>query len=162
MSNAIKIRARAKDKCVRCDRHFTEGTDCFWEEDVGPWHLTCDDGSTAQGEERVNAMRITTRGKGLCARCDKEIPVNTDCMWEDGVGLWHLTCQTLNTVEQVEARVKAVIATAETDCDAAHSMEDDLLRDVLRAIADGTTDNPAGVAKAALGSIEQDFPRHTA
>ena len=46
-----------------------------------------------------------------------------------------------------------------TDDERAHSMEDKLHQDVLRSIADGSCDNPAHCAAAALASLKLDFAR---
>lgn len=61
-------------------------------------------------------------------------------------------------IEEVKRRV-AEIASCSGDPEAAHSMEDDLHRDVLRVIADGTCKEPAAFAKCALQSLALDFPR---
>ena len=45
------------------------------------------------------------------------------------------------------------------DDEAAHSEEDDLRRDVLRAIADGECDDPAAAARLVLTTSEIRFAR---
>ena len=59
------------------------------------------------------------------------------------------------TVPEVLARVDAIKERAYDD-ESAHGMEDDLRRDVLLAIAARKTDDPQGIAAAALltGAIE--------
>lgn len=62
------------------------------------------------------------------------------------------------TVEEVRARIediKAVVADAER----AHSLEDSLYEDILRAIATDRCDDPKGCAAAALSTQDIDFPR---
>ena len=61
-------------------------------------------------------------------------------------------------IEEVKRRV-AEIASCSGDPEAAHSMEDDLHRDVLRVIADRSCKDPAAFAKAALATLALDFPR---
>lgn len=60
--------------------------------------------------------------------------------------------------EEVLRRVD-VIRESSGDDEGAHGMEDSLWSDVLRAISDGTADDPAGCAKAALLTQEIDFSR---
>lgn len=61
------------------------------------------------------------------------------------------------TVEEVADRVRR-IAEMTGDNEAAHVEEDQLLEDVLSAIADGA-DNPAELAKAALAAREVNYDR---
>jgi hypothetical protein len=61
-------------------------------------------------------------------------------------------------IAEIEARVMAILEAASDD-EAAHGMEDALHQDVLRAIADGKCDDPAGCAKAALGTRRIEFAR---
>lgn len=60
----------------------------------------------------------------------------------------------------VKKRV-AEIAAVTSDFEAAHGREDDLYRDVLRAIAEGAPD-AAKLAAEALKTQELDFDRYTA
>lgn len=61
------------------------------------------------------------------------------------------------TVQDVLQRVKDIAAKADDD-EVAHSDEDDLHQDVLRAISDGAED-AAGLAKAALKTKQISFAR---
>lgn len=61
------------------------------------------------------------------------------------------------TVDEVHAAV-AAIDQASGDPETAHGLEDDLRRDVLRAIANGAPDG-AALAAAALQTEEFDFDR---
>lgn len=60
-------------------------------------------------------------------------------------------------IEEVEARVEA-ISKMRADYEVAHSAENDLHQSVLSAIANGA-ENPAGLAAAALKTLEIDFYR---
>lgn len=60
--------------------------------------------------------------------------------------------------EQVEARVRAIADTAE-DPEVAHTLEDELYLDLLRAIATGECRNPRDAALAAIQAAHLDFPR---
>ena len=64
----------------------------------------------------------------------------------------------LNTVEHVRRRLED-IAASRGDAERAHSMEDDMHQAVLRSIAEGVSEDPAGCAKAALESLNISFPR---
>lgn len=59
-------------------------------------------------------------------------------------------------------RCLANIEREKDDPERAHDMQDDLFRDVLRAIADGETDNAAALALAALKVDKIEFARYTA
>lgn len=61
------------------------------------------------------------------------------------------------TIADVVARVDE-IENASGDPESAHSLEDDLWRDVLQAIADGAP-NAAGLAREALKTQDISFPR---
>lgn len=61
------------------------------------------------------------------------------------------------TPDDVRFRVAEIAAMAD-DPEAAHGFEDSLWSEVLRAIAKGA-DDPAGLARAALETLELDFPR---
>lgn len=67
------------------------------------------------------------------------------------------------TVDEVRARVEDIRDAAMNlrDDEAAHLREDDLWRDVLRAVADGAAD-PAGLARAALATLDLEFGRYCA
>ena len=62
------------------------------------------------------------------------------------------------TVEEVQAEVERIRAMA-LDDEAAHSAEDDLWENALRAIASGETADAAGIAAAALKTKTIDFAR---
>jgi hypothetical protein len=62
------------------------------------------------------------------------------------------------TVEEVEREVTRIRGMAGDD-EAAHSAEDDLWENVLRAVASGETDDSAGIAAAALKTKTIDFAR---
>ena len=62
------------------------------------------------------------------------------------------------TVKDVEARVER-IASLSHDPEAAHIAEDQLYRDVLKSIAEGICNDPAGCARAALKTGDLGFPR---
>lgn len=62
------------------------------------------------------------------------------------------------TIFEVRERLEE-IKTLANDSEAAHSREDGLYFDVLRAIADGETDDPAGLAAEALKTLGIDFDR---
>lgn len=63
-------------------------------------------------------------------------------------------------VLEVEARVEEIRGKAEEGAeDAAHAMENQLLEDVLRAIASGVVASPRNLARAALASKEIYFRR---
>lgn len=65
------------------------------------------------------------------------------------------------TLAEVELRVEEIAHTGlvERDDEKAHGMEDDLHQDVLRAIGNGTAEDPAGMARAALRTTEFAFAR---
>ncbi len=65
------------------------------------------------------------------------------------------------TKNEVIARVTAIRA-MKSDDEAAHAAEDALYRDVLKAIAEGDAEEPAGVARIALSSQRIKFKRHCA
>ena len=65
---------------------------------------------------------------------------------------------TMLTVEEIEKRV-ALIRAMSWDRELAHVGEDNLRRDVLAAIADGTAEDPARCAAAALKTREINFVR---
>ena len=62
------------------------------------------------------------------------------------------------TVEKVRERVAKIIACRE-DAEAAHSLEDDLYVDVLRAIVAGDCESPQEIAFEALKTQAFDFQR---
>ncbi len=62
------------------------------------------------------------------------------------------------TPEIIRARIAEIAKIAPFDDEAAHSMEDDLFQDVLRAIAGGNA-NPAELANLALTSCNIHFNR---
>ena len=62
------------------------------------------------------------------------------------------------TVEDVEREVERIRAMAGDD-EVAHSTEDDLWENVLRLIAAKETDDPAGLAAAALQTKTIEFAR---
>jgi hypothetical protein len=64
------------------------------------------------------------------------------------------------TAADVKARIAAIREAAD-DGEVAHSLEDDLWRDVLRAIAAGAGD-PRALAAAALKTTRLGFARHCA
>lgn len=61
-------------------------------------------------------------------------------------------------VQDVEREVKAIRRMADDD-ESAHAAEDSLWGDVLCAIASGATEDPDGIAAAALKTQEIDFCR---
>lgn len=65
------------------------------------------------------------------------------------------------TVKEVKKRVSAIKIKGilERDDEAAHSMEDDLHQDVLKAISEGQADFPSLIAKEALKTLKFDFSR---
>lgn len=65
------------------------------------------------------------------------------------------------TPETVKARVDA-IAAGKQDYEMAHIQEDEMFREVLKAIADGTCADPRECARVALTSCDIRFPRHCA
>ncbi len=65
------------------------------------------------------------------------------------------------TKSEVIARVTAIRG-LKSDDEAAHAAEDNLYRDVLTAIAGGDAEEPAGVARIALGTQRIKFKRHCA
>lgn len=65
------------------------------------------------------------------------------------------------TPEEVRRRVEELAADY-GDAETAHMEEDEIRRDVLEAIRDGRTTDPAGVAREALRTKEIDFPRYYA
>ena len=62
------------------------------------------------------------------------------------------------TVDEINRRV-GLIDNCSADDEAAHSEEDELYRDVLKAIADGTAEQPAKCAAAALETRDITFAR---
>ncbi len=67
------------------------------------------------------------------------------------------------TIEDIETDVAAIQAAAdEGDDEKAHSLENSLFENVLRAIADGSVEDPEDVAQAALASCDIDFARRCA
>lgn len=54
------------------------------------------------------------------------------------------------------------IADVVGDYEAAHSREDDLYYDLLKAIAAGECDDPEACARVAISSKHLDFPRYCA
>ena len=66
----------------------------------------------------------------------------------------------INDITDVTRRLDR-ISEAKGDYEVAHGMEDNLYKDVLRAIANGTPD-PRGLATMALVAEGIDFPRYTA
>lgn len=62
------------------------------------------------------------------------------------------------TVKDVEHAI-AKIDSCKGDDEAAHSYEDDLHMDVLRAIADGEAESPVEMAALALTTKDIDFAR---
>lgn len=62
------------------------------------------------------------------------------------------------TVDEVIGRVEKIKA-ARGDDELAHSMEDLLHQDVLRAVADGSCEDQVGCAKASLETLKIDFAR---
>jgi hypothetical protein len=61
----------------------------------------------------------------------------------------------VKSVEQEVERIREL----RYDDEAAHGAEDDLWESVLRAIASGETDDPAGIAAAALKTKTIEFVR---
>ena len=75
---------------------------------------------------------------------------------------WHVAAPETDalTVEAVAADVVAVaVAAADGDDEAAHHLEDNLLRRVLQAIAEGRASDPAALARAALTASDVSFRR---
>ena len=64
----------------------------------------------------------------------------------------------MRTVADVDAAVEKIRAMA-GDAEVAHGAEDGLWSDVLRAIADGTAEDPQAMARAALETVNIDFAR---
>lgn len=62
-------------------------------------------------------------------------------------------------VAEINERVQAVMDASHNDDGVAHSMEDDLHRDVLRAIARGQCEDPRGCAEQALLTAHLKFTR---
>lgn len=62
------------------------------------------------------------------------------------------------TVATVRLRLKEIRECVDDD-ERAHSKEDDLLHEVIQAIASGKTDDPQGIALEALQSREIVFSR---
>jgi hypothetical protein len=66
------------------------------------------------------------------------------------------------TLSDVEERIASIRRhAARDDFEAAHSEEDELLAEVLQAIAEGVENAPA-LAKAALTSLDIEFSRYCA
>lgn len=63
------------------------------------------------------------------------------------------------TVEDVKARVKEIKELVKDDRESAHSKEDDLFMDVLKAIAKGRCDDSTALAKEALKTTKLKFAR---
>lgn len=63
------------------------------------------------------------------------------------------------TVEDVKARVKEIKEKVKNDPNLAHSMEDNLFEDVLKAIAKEKCDDPAALAKEAVKTTKFKFER---
>ena len=61
----------------------------------------------------------------------------------------------LEDVKKAIEKIEAVSA----DDEAAHSYEDDLHKDVLHAIADGTAEDPKAMAELALTTVDIEFAR---
>lgn len=65
-------------------------------------------------------------------------------------------------IEQIKETI-AQINEIKSDYEAAHSMEDELFQDVLRAIANfDDEDDPRELAREALKSLDLDFARYMA
>lgn len=62
------------------------------------------------------------------------------------------------TVHEVRERVAEIAAIARDD-ERAHVMEDELHQAVLRAIADGTAEDPQALAAEAIRTAEIEFSR---
>ena len=62
------------------------------------------------------------------------------------------------TPENVRERIKAVKALIDDD-ERAHAEEDELHRDILRAIANGRCSNPTMCVSTALETLDLDFNR---
>ena len=62
------------------------------------------------------------------------------------------------TLEEIDGRVEFIRKNAHDD-EAAHSYEDDLHQDVLRAISKGEGDSPKDMAAHALATLEIKFHR---
>lgn len=62
------------------------------------------------------------------------------------------------TPEDIDDSIKSIVA-CKWDDEAAHSMEDTLHQEVLRAIADGSASNPSECARRALLTLDVDFSR---
>lgn len=63
-------------------------------------------------------------------------------------------------VSDVQKRLEDIANEADDgDNEAAHSMEDDLYFAVLKAIAEGKTDDPQSLAREALKSADIEFTR---
>jgi len=60
--------------------------------------------------------------------------------------------------QEVQKRIDAIRCETEDDA-RAHSMEDELHQDVLRAIAEGRCDEPAECSRLALTTIDIGFAR---
>ena len=65
------------------------------------------------------------------------------------------------TIDEIKARVERIKACG-GDYEAAHSEEDKLHQDVLRAIRDGECEDPDACAAEALKTLELDFIRYCA
>lgn len=63
------------------------------------------------------------------------------------------------TVDEVKMKVQEIAAIGLGDPEMAHSNEDELYRMVLRAIADGTCEDPRALAAEVLKAKDLDFPR---
>ena len=63
------------------------------------------------------------------------------------------------TVEDVKARVEEIKEKVKTDPELAHSMEDNLFMDVLKAIAKGKCDDSTALAKEAVKTTKLKFER---
>ena len=68
----------------------------------------------------------------------------------------------VSDVKKRVAKIKELSDTGRcTDEEAAHSEEDELQRDVLKAIAGGTCEDPAACARACLRTSKLSFARWT-
>lgn len=116
--------------------------------------------------DQVNIDRFYTKGENPVPFIDLTF-VNKDgsgSTWDfgskDNNGSKHNESNKM-TVADVTTRAKNIELVA-GDFEVAHSDEDDLHHDVLKAIADGNCDNPAALAKEALKTLDIEFPRYCA
>jgi hypothetical protein len=85
--------------------------------------------------------------------------------WREGINIYYgiidrLVGMTMN-IDEVRRRVAEIEAERAND-EMAHCKEDELHQDVLRAIADGTCDDPVACAAAALETEKIEFARRCA